>query len=174
MYKRQVDLIDVTTAQVSVFEGAVVNIWKTFNIDAQVNGASIDANFEFQTEGHTSMAPIIESGASILVEIPMTIFDGTTTTSLSAIVITATSSGLPVKTMTVNATEDMETTIVVTMELNGAPIVEILRPYSGQRAMETTPLNAEATYNDDLDAVEALSLQWIITCLLYTSPSPRD
>ena len=158
-----VDLIDVTTAQVSVFEGAVVNIWKTFNIDAQVNGASIDANFEFQTEGHTSMAPIIESGASILVEIPMTIFDGTTTTSLSAIVITATSSGLPVKTMTVNATEDMETTIVVTMELNGAPIVEILRPYSGQRAMETTPLNAEATYNDDLDAVEALSLQWIIT-----------
>ena len=83
-----VDLIDVTTAQVSVFEGAVVNIWRTFNIDAQVNGASIDANFEFQTEGHTSMASIIESGASILVEIPMTIFDGTTTTSLSAIVIT--------------------------------------------------------------------------------------
>jgi len=158
-----VDLIDVTTAQVSVFEGAVVNIWKTFNIDAQVNGASIDANFEFQTEGHTSMAPIIESGASILVEIPMTIFDGTTTTSLSAIVITATSSGLPVKTMTVNATEDMDATIVVMMELNGAPIVEILRPYSGQRTMETTPLNAEATYNDDLDAMEALSLQWIIT-----------
>ena len=133
------------------------------------------------------MASIIESGASILVEIPMTIFDGTTITSLSAIVITATSSGLPVKTMTVNATENMDATIVVTMELNGAPIVEILRPYSGQRAMETTPLNAEATYNDDLDAVEALSLQWIITdatgdvvmqgpndCLLYTSPSPRD
>jgi len=158
-----VDLIDVTTSQVSVFEGAVVNLWKTFNVDAQVNNASIDANFEFQTEGHISGAPILASGASILVEIPMTIFDGATTTSLTSIGITATSSGLPVKTMMVNVTEDMEATIVVVMELNGAPLVEILRPYSGQRAMETTPLNAEATYNDDLDAVEALSLQWIIT-----------
>jgi hypothetical protein len=49
------------------------------------------------------------------------------------------------------------------MALNGAPLVEILKPYSGQRAMETTPLNAAATYSDDLDEVQDLTVQWFIT-----------
>ena len=158
-----VDLVDATASQTSVYDGAMLRMWKTFNIDAQVNGASIEVVFSLETIGHTPAYATQQTGASILVELPLTMVSDAASTSLESITIHAEATGLPVQTQTINVTEDMDTSIVIVMALNGAPLVEILKPYSGQRAMETTSLNAEVTYSDDLDAVEDLTVQWFIT-----------
>ena len=158
-----IDLIDVTSEQTAVYEGAILSMWTTFNLDAQVNGASIDVDFEIRTIGHEQSTTFQASGTSVLVELPITIVKEASTTTLSFINISATTAGLPVQTVSLNYSAEMNTSVVVPMSLNGAPLVEIQRPYPGQRAMETTPLNAEVTYSDDLDAIEELMLEWFIT-----------
>ncbi len=158
-----IDLIDATTSQTSVYDGAMLRMWKTFNIDAQVTGSSVAANFTITTTGLTPAFTAAASGASILIELPMTVVDEASTSSLATITIEASKTGLPLQTLLINATEGMNTSIVIAMALNGAPLVEILKPYSGQRAMETTPLNAAVSYSDDLDEVQTLTVQWFIT-----------
>ena len=158
-----IDLIDATTSQTSVYDGAMLRMWKTFNIDAQVTGSSVAANFTITTTGLTPAFTASASGTSVLIELPMTVVDDASTSSLATITIGASKTGLPHQTLLINATEGMNTSIVIAMALNGAPLVEILKPYSGQRAMETTPLNAAATYSDDLDEVQDLTVQWFIT-----------
>ena len=158
-----IDLIDATTSQTSVYDGAMLRMWKTFNIDAQVTGSSVAANFTITTTGLTPAFTASASGTSVLIELPMTVVDDASTSSLATITIGASKIGLPHQTLLINATEGMNTSIVIAMALNGAPLVEILKPYSGQRAMETTPLNAAATYSDDLDEVQDLTVQWFIT-----------
>tara|TARA_B110000459_G_scaffold77210_1_gene86872 strand:- start:14837 stop:19534 length:4698 start_codon:yes stop_codon:yes gene_type:complete len=158
-----IDLVDVTADQTSVYNEAVLKMWKTFNIDAQVNGASIVVDFAIDTIGHTPSYSVEARGSSVLLELPMMVVEEGALTSLQSITVIASTTGLPIQSRTVNVSEDMNTTIVVAMALNGAPLVEILKPYSGQRVMETTPLAAEVTYSDDLDSIEDLVVQWIIT-----------
>jgi hypothetical protein len=119
--------------------------------------------FEIDTIGHDPEHSPQSEGTSVLVEIPTSVAVETSTTILASMDITATAAGLPVQVMTVNYTAGMNTTIIVPMTLNGAPLVEITAPYPGQRAMETTPLNAQVSYSDDLDAPQDLVVEWIIT-----------
>jgi hypothetical protein len=159
----EVNLVDVEATQTSAYAGATITMWKTFNIDAQVSGVSLDVTFDITTTGHTSEISTQVEGASVLVELPLVISGNTSTTNLQSIHITATADGLPVQSITVNITEGINASIIIPMSLNGAPLVEITKPYPGQRSMETTPMNAEVVYSDDLDASELLTLEWIIT-----------
>ena len=158
-----VNFVDVVAEQTSAFDDAVITIWTTFNFDAQVNSMPVAVLFEIDTIGHDPEYSIQTEGTSVLVEIPTSVAVETLTTTLASMDITATAAGLPVQVMTVNYTAGMNTTIIVPMALNGAPLVEITAPYSGERAMETTPLNAQVVYSDDLDATQDLALEWIIT-----------
>tara|TARA_B100001778_G_scaffold326877_1_gene324120 strand:+ start:1455 stop:6146 length:4692 start_codon:yes stop_codon:yes gene_type:complete len=159
----QVNLVDVVAEQTSAFDDAVIIMWTTFNFDAQVNSMPIAVLFEIDTIGHDPEHSSQSEGTSVLVEIPTSVAVETSTTILASMDITATATGLPVQVMTVNYTAGMNTTIIVPMTLNGAPLVEITAPYPGQRAMETTPLNAQVSYSDDLDATQDLVVEWIIT-----------
>ena len=159
----QVNLVDVVAEQTSAFDDAVITMWTTFNFDAQVNSMSIAVLFEIDTIGHDPEYSSQSEGTSVLVEIPTSVAVETSTTILASMDIIATATGLPVQVMTVNYTAGMNTTIIVPMTLNGAPLVEITAPYPGQRAMETTPLNAQVSLSDDLDATQDLVVEWIIT-----------
>ena len=158
-----VNLVDVMATQTSAYDGAAIHMWTTFNFDAQVNGVPIEVIFAIETTGHTSGHSTQVEGTSVLVELPIIIADESSTTTLTSVNLQATAPGLPIQTLTVNYTEGMNTSIVILMALNGAPIVEITTPYSGQRVMETTPLNAQVTYSDDLDSIDELTIEWIIT-----------
>ena len=158
-----VNLVDVMATQTSAYDGAAIHMWTTFNFDAQVNGVPIEVIFAIGTTGHTSGHSTQVEGTSVLVELPIIIADESSTTTLTSVNLQATAPGLPIQTLTVNYTEGMNTSIVILMALNGAPIVEITTPYSGQRVMETTPLNAQVTYSDDLDSIDELTIEWIIT-----------
>jgi hypothetical protein len=158
-----VNLVDVMTDQTSAYDGAAIHMWTTYNFDAQVNGVPIEVLFDIETIGHASEYTTQVEGTSVLVELPTLIVDETSTTTLTSVNIQATAPGLPIQLLTVNYTEGMNTSIVILMTLNGAPLVEITTPYSGQRAMETTPLNAQVTYSDDLDSIDDLTIEWIIT-----------
>jgi hypothetical protein len=102
-------------------------------------------------------------GVSQLVEIPVT-FDGNGTSStLSSFTVTTQASGLPNTVVVVDLTPTMSTVIDVVLRTNAAPSVEITEPYSGERVMESVPLMAAASYSDDLDSKEQLTLVWIIS-----------
>ena len=159
----QVNFVDVITEQNSAFDDAVIIMWTTFNFDAQVNSMPIAVLFEIDTIGHDPEYVTQSEGTSVLVEIPISITAETSISTLASMDITATAVGLPVQTIAVNYTAEMNTTIVVPMALNGAPLVEIIAPYPGKRAMETTPLNAQVVYSDDLDSTQDLTVEWIIT-----------
>ena len=159
----QVNLVDVVAEQTSAFDDAAIIMWTTFNFDAQVNSMPIAVLFEIDTIGHDPEHSSQSEGTSVLVEIPTSVAVETSTTILASMDITATATGLPVQVISVNYTASMNTTIIVPMTLNGAPLVEITAPYPGQRAMETTPLNAQVSYSDDLDATQDLVVEWIIT-----------
>ena len=159
----QVNLVDVVAEQTSAFDDAAIIMWTTFNFDAQVNSMPIAVLFEIDTIGHDPEHSSQSEGTSVLVEIPTSVAVETSTTILASMDITATATGLPVQVISVNYTAGMNTTIIVPMTLNWAPLVEITAPYPGQRAMETTPLNAQVSYSDDLDATQDLVVEWIIT-----------
>jgi hypothetical protein len=158
-----IDLIDTTTQNPSMYDGAELRSWKTFTLASTLNGVPHEVTFTLET---TDLSPSYTTsvvGVSQLVEIPVT-FDGNGTSStLSSFTVTTQASGLPNTVVVVDLTPTMSTVIDVVLRTNAAPSVEITEPYSGERVMESVPLMAAASYSDDLDSKEQLTLVWIIS-----------
>ena len=158
-----IDLIDTSTENPSMYDGAELRTWKTFTLSAQLNGILQDVEFSIQTLGLDPAFSTSVFGNSLLVEIPVAYAGNQTSSTLTSFNVTTQAGGLP---NTVYATNYSETTpllIEITLLSNNPPIVEIVKPYSGERVMESVHLLAAAEYSDDLDEVQDLTLVWIIS-----------
>ena len=158
-----IDLIDTSTDDPSMYDGAELRTWKTFTLNAKLNGALHNVEFSIHTVGLEPVFSTSVFGNSPLVEIPVSYAGNQTSSALTSFTVTTQASGLP---DTVHITPYSETTvslIEITLLTNNPPTVEIVKPYSGERIMESVHLLAAAEFSDDLDDAQNLTLVWIIT-----------
>ena len=158
-----VDLIDTETQDPSMYDGAELRSWKTFTLDATLNGQPHAVMFALDTLDLSPAYSTTVEGISQQVEVPISFAGNGTRSTLTSFSISTQSDGLPSTVVVVNITEDMSSIIDIVLRTNAPPTVEITQPYSGQRVMESVHLLAAATYADDLDSAEQLTLVWIIS-----------
>ncbi len=156
-----IDLIDTTTENPSMYDGAELRTWNTYTLNAKLNGVLTDVDFTIVTEGLTPVFTTTVSGTSPLVELPVAYAGNGTSSQTSLFSIRTHAPDLPDVSKLWNDTAN--TTIELTLVANNPPTVEITEPYSGQRVMESVHLLAAAQYADDLDNPADLVLVWIIT-----------
>ena len=158
-----IDLIDTSTENPSMHDGAELRTWDTFTLNAKLNGVLHDVEFSIHTLGLEPVFSTSVYGNSLLVEIPVSYVGNGTNSNLTSFTITTQASGLPDTVHTTNFSETTPTLIEITLISNNPPTVGIIAPYSGQRVMQSTYLLASAELADDLDDVQNLTLVWIIT-----------
>lgn len=158
-----IDLIDTSTENPSMYDGAELRTWKTFTLNAMLNGLLHDVDFSIITHGLEPVFSTSVHGNSLLVEIPVSYAGNETSSTLTSFTITTQVSGLPDTVHLTNYSETIPTLIEITLLSNNPPSVEIVEPYSGERVMESVHLLAAAEISDDLDDVQNLTLVWIIT-----------
>lgn len=156
-----IDLIDTTTENPSMYDGAELRTWNTYTLNAKLNGVLTDVDYSIHTEGLNPAFSTTVYGSSPLVELPVSFAGNGTASQTTSFSIQTQATGLP------NVMEWWNDTSITLIELtlvaNNPPTVEITEPYSGQRVMESVHLLAAAEYADDLDASDDLNLVWIIT-----------
>ena len=158
-----INLIDTSTENPSMYDGAELRTWKTFTLNAELNGAIHDVEFTINTLG---LDPVFSSsvyGNSLLIEIPVSYVRNQTNSLLTSFTVTTQATGLPDTIHLTNYSEATPTLIEITLLSNNPPTGEITEPYSGERVMESVPLLATAELSDDLDEVQDLTFEWIIS-----------
>ena len=158
-----IDLIDTSTENPSLYDGAELRTWKTFSLNAKLNGVLHDVEFSIDTLGLEPTFSTSVYGNSLLVEVPVSYAANGTSSELTSFTITTQASGLPDTVHTTNYSETTLSLIVISLLSNNPPTVEIVTPYSGERVMESVHLLAAAEFSDDLDDAQDLTLVWIIT-----------
>ena len=161
-----IDLIDTSTENPSMYDGAELRTWKTFTLNAKLNDALYDVDFTISTYFDNSLEPAFTasvSGNSLLVEIPISYAGNETSSLLTSLTITTQADGLPDTSLSMNYSETTPLLIEITLISNNPPTVKITDPYAGERVMESVHLLAAAEYSDDLDDAQNLTLVWIIT-----------
>ncbi len=156
-----IDLIDTTNENPSMYDGAELRTWATFTLNAKLNGVLTNVDFSIDTLGLEPAFTASVSGISPLIEVPLSYTGNGTSSQLSSISIQTQATGLPDVMEWWN--DSSLRLIEITLVANNPPTVEITKPYSGERVMESVHLLAAADYSDDLDAVADLTLVWIIT-----------
>ena len=156
-----IDLVDASTENPSMYDGAELRTWNTYTLNAKLNGVLTDVEYSITTEGLTPAFTTTVTGVSPLVELPVSFVGNGTASQTSSFSIQTQATGLPNVMKVWNDTS--ATLIELSLVANSPPTVEITEPYSGQRVMESVHLLAAAEYSDDLDAAGDLTLVWIIT-----------
>ena len=156
-----IDLIDTSTENPSMYDGAELRTWKTFTLTAKLNNVLHDVEFSIDTLGLEPAFTTSVYGNSLLVAIPESYVGNGTSSVLTSLSIRTQATGLPA---TLEWRNDTTSNLIeITLIPNNPPTVEITQPYSGERVMESTPLLTSAEIADDLDDLQNLTFTWIIT-----------
>jgi len=156
-----IDLIDTSTENPSMYDGAELRTWKTFTLSAKLNNVLHDVEFSIDTLGLEPAFTTSVYGNSLLVAIPESYVGNGTSSVLTSLSIRTQATGLPA---TLEWRNDTTSNLIeITLIPNNPPTVEITQPYSGERVMESTPLLTSAEIADDLDDLQNLTFTWIIT-----------
>lgn len=156
-----IDLIDTSTENPTMYDGAQLRTWNTYTLNAKLNGVLTEVEYSITTAGLTPAFSTSVSGTSPLVELPVSNAGNGTSSQTSSFSVQTQATGLPQVSILWN---NLSITLIeLTLVANNPPTVEITEPYPGQRVMESVHLLAAAEYADDLDASEDLTLVWIIT-----------
>ena len=158
-----VDLVDTTSDNSAMYDGAELRTWETYTLSASLDGTPHNVNFTVTTVGLNPTSTFVVSGNSVLIEVPISIVGNQSSSLLTNFTVETQATGLPNTLETISYSSSMSRNIVVVLTANAPPTVEIVKPYSGERVMESYPLLAVANYSDDLDSVQELSLAWVIT-----------
>ena len=128
--------------------------------------------------GMLALGAIVGTAASGQTSFPVSIFiPPNQPPTINAIPNLSFSEGATIPTITPMASDPDGDTLTYTAP-NGLPPGLNINPTTGQ--ITGTTFNSAGTYNVDITATDPGGLDdtstftWIVTCLLYTSPSPRD
>ena len=158
-----IDLIDATSDNSAMYNGAELRTWETFTFSATLDGTLHSVEFTASTSGLASEFSFSASGNSVLIEIPTSIVKNQSSSSLTQFTLETHASGLPNTIQNISYSSTMSKNVILVLTANSPPSVEITSPYSGERVMESYPLLAILNYSDDHDLLQDLSLVWIVT-----------
>ena len=154
-----VDVVDsILIGEESIDASGLLNEWSSHSLHAELNGEVVEASYVLSSD--LVSAPAEFSGVFVDVELlyEQTNSEGSTTiTNVSAEVVSAQS--LPTNHM-FPIGSNSEQSVVITLVANAPPALSIQSPFSGQRYMETIPVEVAITVLDDTTEMVDMGLSW--------------
>ena len=160
-YHSHLSILDSEIETTSLSEGAEVEVFSTFLVEAQLDGTPIPAMMTWSIDGLTDET-MQANGVGLSIELLVQKYTETEDQIVSSISIIAKAEGHPSEEATFNPQELEENIIILSLTPNQAPVVTVVSPYPGQRIMETESLHGEITVSDDLDEVDDLTIRWSV------------
>tara|TARA_B100001121_G_scaffold308811_1_gene333827 strand:- start:943 stop:5595 length:4653 start_codon:yes stop_codon:yes gene_type:complete len=155
----RVDAVDTTrSGSESIDSDGLLNEWSTHSLHAVLGGEVVEATYSINSDLLT--AAVAYSGSFIDVELlhTQTTFEGSSTTN-EATVEALSSMSLPTL-LTFPIGQDAAKGVQIVLLANQAPDLSIQSPYSGQRHMETMPVEVSISVSDDTTVFENISINW--------------
>ena len=154
-----VDAVDTTrTGSESIDSNGLLNEWSTHSLHAVLGGEVVEASFSISSELLTSA--IEYSGSFIDVELLHTQTTSDASTSTDEATVEALSALSLPTVYTFPIGEDASRIVEISLLANQAPDLSIQTPYSGQRYMETTPVEVSISVDDDTAELSNILLVW--------------
>ena len=156
-----IDVVDsLLTGSTSIDGDGLVNEWSTHSMRALLNREVVEATFTVSSS--LLDAPIEFTASFVDVEMLHTtsLSDGTTSTNEATATILSSQSLLSSEVFAIGSGSEKE--VVFNLQANTPPSLSITSPYSGQRYMETTPVEVSLVVLDDTTDVENIGLSWSV------------
>ena len=138
----------------SLSTAGVLNEWSTHSLSAILNGASVEATYVISTE--LLDQPSTYSGEFVDVILQYSQHTETQSQSITNALIETFSVMSLVNNSEFTIGNDLNQQVMISLSPNEAPIASVNAPYSGQRFMESTPIEVMYTVSDDDDADQLL------------------
>ena len=155
------DAIDsVLSGSISIDTDGMVNEWSTHSISASLNGVVVEATFTLSSDLLTS--PIEFTGSFVDIEMLHTRSTIDASTSINEATISVLSALSLASSEVFAIGSGAPQNVVINLQPNTPPVLSITVPYSGQRYMETTPVEVSLTVMDDTTESEEIVLNWFV------------
>ena len=153
------DAIDSSfIGSVSIDEGGLLNEWSTHSLHALLNGEVVDSSFSLTSSLLSN--PIERTGLFVDIELlhKRTTSDGSTSTTEATVAVVSTLSLPTSHEFPIGPGSQQNVQIILLA--NAPPALSIQSPYSGQRYMETMPIEISLTILDDATALSDIVVSW--------------
>ncbi len=154
-----VSAVDGQAGTISASDGGEYSAYRTVSLDARRGGVPVEANFHVHYDD-SMLASIAATGTTVDVELLLrrVVEDGELV--IGEWLVEASVVGSPLATLTVENPASAPALLLIQVQTNQAPDVQLTEPYAGQRVMEGDALRASAVFSDDMDSEEELTLAW--------------
>ena len=142
----------------SLSEDGILNEWSTHSLSAMLNGVVVEATYVITTE--LLDEPSTYNGQFVDVILQYSQHTETQSQSSTTAAIETNSAMSLVNTSTFELGNSMNQQVVISLLPNAAPISSVSSPYSGQRFMETTPIEVIYTVSDDTTPLANIVMSW--------------
>lgn len=158
----EITLVDIDTQSTTYsLVQSDVYVYETFILDAKMNNISLTAAYQVVVAGIDSQ-PIAFNGQGVMAKLLLKWISQTATYQANSITLMASADEVIDSEATFDLPLEGVNHLIVNMTINGQPSASISAPYPGQRFMESTYMTAIAQVSDDYDAIEDLTLLWIV------------
>ena len=161
--------VEVSATEVVVVDGLVGGVtpeneaslvlYKTVALEARRDGSPVSAMFTVMYSDE-AVESVIVIGTTVDVELQLRTVREDVDAVMERWTVVAMVEGSPQATVNITSPTSAPDVIVVNVQSNQAPSVNLVEPYPGQRVMEGDSIRASATFSDDLDAPEQVLLSW--------------
>lgn len=154
-----IDAIDTTrTGSESIDSNGLLNEWSTHSLHAVLEGEIVEASFSMSSDLLTPA--IAYSGTFVDVELlhTQTSSDASTSTSEATVDVLSALSLLTVHTFPIG--DGAPRIVEISLSANQPPDLSIQSPNSGQRYMETAPVEVSISVVDDTTELSNIVLEW--------------
>ena len=136
----------------------VLNEWSTHSLSAMLNGISVEATYVISTE--LLDQPSTYSGQFIDIILQYSKHTETQSQSSTNATIETYSAMSLVNNSEFELGNNINQQVIISLLPNAAPIASMSAPYSGQRFMETTPIEVLYTVTDDTTIFSDIAMSW--------------
>ena len=156
-----IDAVDSTlSGSTSIDSEGMVNEWSTHSILASLNGDVVEATFTVSSNLVTD--PIEFTGSFVDIEMLHTRSLADSSTSIIEATVLVLSAKSLASSEVFPIGSGSQQNVVIYLQPNTPPTLSISAPYSGQRYMETIPVEVSLTVMDDTTESNEIVLNWFV------------
>ena len=136
----------------------ILNEWSTHSLSAMLNGISVEATYVISSE--LLDQPSTYSGQFIDIMLQYSKHTETESQSSTNATIETYSAMSLVNNSEFELGNNINQQVIISLLPNAAPVASVSAPYSGQRFMETTPIEVIYTVLDDTTILSDIAMSW--------------
>lgn len=154
-----INIIDSSIGTTNSFsEDGVLNEWSTHSLSAMLNGVVVEATYVIATE--LLEEPSTYNGQFVDVILRYSTHTETQSQSITTATMETHSTMSLVNSSTFELGNNMNQQVIISLSPNAAPISAVSSPYSGQRFMETMPIEVVYMVSDDTTPLADIAMSW--------------